>query len=110
MTTNDDMPPRQPDEDESLEKLLGDVLDLVDQTVERITDAEVNERLREVLSQSGYTGQLTDPWPPHRIELNCSMDAGIASEHHAGADLTAAARANAKLSSERLQQAPGLLT
>ena len=104
MTTNDDMTPRQPDEDEPVEELFGDALDIVDEAVARITDAEVNEHLRKVLIQSGYTGQLTGLWPPHRIELNYSMDV-IASEHRAIADLAATARANAKLSSERLQQA-----
>ena len=63
MTTNGDMTPRQRDEDEPLEELVGDVLDLVDETVARITDAEVNEHLRKVLNQSGYAGteQLTGP-------------------------------------------------
>jgi hypothetical protein len=57
MTTNDDMTPRQPDENEQLE-LVGDPLDLVDEIVARITDADVYEHLRKVLSQSGYTGPL----------------------------------------------------
>jgi hypothetical protein len=105
MTTNDDMTPRQPDEDEPIEKLFSDTLDHVDETVARITDAEVNEHLRKVLSQSGYTGQLTDPWPQDRIELDYSMAAGIAAEHRAIADLAATARVNTELSSERLQQA-----
>jgi NAD dependent epimerase/dehydratase family len=55
MTTNDDMTPRQPDENEPLEQ-IGDELDLVDETVARITNTEVNEHLRKVLSRSGYGG------------------------------------------------------
>lgn len=59
MTSNDDINPRQPDEDEPIEELLGDVLDLVDKTVSRITDAEVDEHLRKALSRSGYTEGLS---------------------------------------------------
>jgi cell division septum initiation protein DivIVA len=68
MTTNGDMTPRQRDEDEPIEELLGDVLDLVDKTVARITDTEVDEHLRKVLNQSGYNGQLTDLWGEYDAE------------------------------------------
>jgi len=37
----------------ALEHLSGDALDLVDETVARITDAEVEEHLGRVLDQSG---------------------------------------------------------
>ena len=65
MTTNDDMNPRQPDEDEPIEELLGDVLDLVDKTVARITDAEVDEHLRKALSQPGNPSQIPALWRRH---------------------------------------------
>jgi glycosyltransferase involved in cell wall biosynthesis len=113
MTTNDDMTPRQPGEDEPLEQLFSGVFDLVDKTVARITDAEVNEHLRMVLSDSGYTSaeQLTGLWQPLRSEsetfadLNCSMDAAITPKQGSIADLMAIAQANAKVSGERLRQA-----
>jgi DNA-directed RNA polymerase specialized sigma24 family protein len=68
VTTNDDKLFRQRDEDEPLEDLIGDVLDLADQTVARITDAEVDEHLRAVLTQSGYagTGEPAGPAEPGR--------------------------------------------
>jgi vacuolar-type H+-ATPase subunit H len=117
MTTNDDMTPRQPDEGEPLEDLLGDEIDRVDQAVARITDAEVNERLRKALGQAGYTGQFPAQRPrliepSVMVDLICQTGPAMAPEHAAAADLLATARANAKLSweraelsSQRLQQA-----
>ena len=60
MTTDDDMTPRQPGKDKPLEQLPDDAVDFVDETVARITDAEVNEHLRKVLSQAGYTAMAAD--------------------------------------------------
>jgi hypothetical protein len=117
MTTNDDMTPRQPDEGEPLEDLLGDEIDRVDQAVARITDAEVNERLRKALSQAGYVGQFPAQRPrliepSVMVDLICQTGPAMAPEHAAVADLLATARASAKLSweraelsSQRLQQA-----
>jgi DivIVA domain-containing protein len=51
------MPLRQQDENEPPEQLFADVLDLVDKTVARVTDAEVGEHLRRVLNQTGHDGQ-----------------------------------------------------
>lgn len=51
---NHDMPPRQPDENEPLDHPARDVLDGIDETVARITDANVDEHLRKVLDQAGY--------------------------------------------------------
>src|SRR5690348_343647 len=59
MTTDGDMPLRQQDENEPLEQVFAAVLDLVDKTVARVTDAEVGEHLRRVLNQTGHGGQLT---------------------------------------------------
>jgi vacuolar-type H+-ATPase subunit E/Vma4 len=56
----DDLP-HQPDEDEPIKHEAGDVLDFIDETVSRITDANVDEHLRKVLDQAGYShGQHTD--------------------------------------------------
>jgi excisionase family DNA binding protein len=44
------MPPRQPDED----RPARDVLDLIDETVAQITDADVSTQLRKALSRAGY--------------------------------------------------------
>jgi ERCC4-related helicase len=52
-SSNDDMPPRQPDENEPLDHPARDVLDFIDETVGRITDAEVEEHLSKVLDQTG---------------------------------------------------------
>lgn len=46
---NGDMPPRPPADDKPPEHPTHDVLDFIDQTVARITDAEVDERLRRIL-------------------------------------------------------------
>lgn len=46
---NGDMSPRQLADDKPLEHPTHDVLDFIDQTVARITDAEVDERLRGIL-------------------------------------------------------------
>jgi cell division septum initiation protein DivIVA len=56
MTTDGDTHLPQPDESEPLEQLFADVFTLVDKTVARITDAEVDEHLRSVLNQSGHSG------------------------------------------------------
>ena len=117
MTTNDDMPPRQPDEDEPIEELLGDVLDLVDETVARITDAEVDVHLRKALSRTGNTGQVASVWlrrlsKPRAADLNCQIGAPANSpDHDAIADFMATQReneylswVNAALASQRLQQ------
>ena len=76
----------------------------------RITDTEVNEHLRKVLSQSGYIGQAADRRPPNRMDgslvsMSFSMGATLTPEQGAIAGLVATARANARLASERLQQA-----
>jgi RNA polymerase sigma-70 factor (sigma-E family) len=108
MTTHDDMTPRQPDENEQLEELFGDALDLVDETVARITDAEVNEYLRKALGQAGYTGRLTGLWQPGSTDVPdvlADLTDPIVLGPGTVADMVAAAKANAKLSSERLQQA-----
>lgn len=65
-SANHDMPPRQPDENESAETPARDELDYIDQTVAQITDADVDERLRDVLSQTGYRSRHAGgtPEPP----------------------------------------------
>ena len=114
MTTNDDMTPRQPDEGEPLEDLLGDEIDRVDQAVARITDAEVNERLRKALSRAAFAGQSPAQWPRPiessvMAELICQTGPAMAPEHAAVADLLATARANARLSGQRLRRADEVL-
>jgi outer membrane protein OmpA-like peptidoglycan-associated protein len=82
MTTNGDMTPRQPDGEEPVEQLFGDVFDLVDETVARITNAEIDEHLRRVLSKKGKNSQPTDLWQAYNadrcvafLDLDGSVDA-----------------------------------
>jgi len=56
MTAKDGMPPRQPD-DEPFGPLFVDAFDLIDQAVEQITDAEVDEHLRRVLREADRSSQ-----------------------------------------------------
>ena len=48
-SANHDMPPRQPDE--PVDHPAPDFLDYIDETVTRITNADVDEHLRKVLDQ-----------------------------------------------------------
>jgi hypothetical protein len=52
-SSNDDMPPRQPDENEPLYHPARDVLDFIDEIVGQITDAEIQEHLSKVIDQTG---------------------------------------------------------
>ena len=99
MIPNDDMPPRQPDEDEPLEHEAGDVLDFIDETVAQITDADVDEHLRKVLDRAGYR---TDP----SLRFNSIMEFQAGSSQDNMADLiAAAARMQVEPWRERLRQA-----
>lgn len=53
--TNGDMPQRQPDRDKPRDPPDRDDLHIIDETVARITDAEVDEHLLNVLAQAGYS-------------------------------------------------------
>lgn len=61
MTTND-MTTQPHGEPEPLEQMFGEVFDLVDETVDRVTDDEVGDRLRQVLAAAGYE----DPGDSHQ--------------------------------------------
>ena len=61
-SANHDTPPRQPDENQQTDPAR-DELDLIDETVAQITDADVDERLRNVLSQAGYRSRHTGATP-----------------------------------------------
>jgi hypothetical protein len=74
MIPNDDMPPRHPDEDEPLKDEAGDILDFIDKTVAQITDADVDEHLRNVLDQAGYSREQHTGPPMMRVIA--SEDAG----------------------------------
>src|SRR6266851_7883642 len=63
MTTNGDMTPHRPDDQEPLARLFGEVFDLIDETVTRITDGEVEDQLRRVLDQPGRPPRR--PQAPH---------------------------------------------
>lgn len=83
MTTNSDKFPRQPDDREPLnEHAAGDELDLVDETVAKITDAEVEEQLRRVLDQSASV--------PERIwhDLQADRPLSVLDAHGTSADFT----------------------
>ncbi|MEU7615360.1 tetratricopeptide repeat protein [Micromonospora rifamycinica] len=59
MTTNDATP--YPMEDpEQLGQAFGEVFDLVDETVEGVTDAEIEQRLRQLLADPATSGQAVD--------------------------------------------------
>lgn len=51
---NGGMSPHRPADDEPLARPAHDVLDFIDQTAARITDAEVDERLREILGRADH--------------------------------------------------------
>jgi diguanylate cyclase (GGDEF)-like protein len=51
--TNSDVMPYPMEEPDRLGELFGEVFDLVDKTVQGVTDAEVEERLRELLADAG---------------------------------------------------------
>lgn len=61
MTTSGDLPVQQPDDNEPFEQLLADALSLVDTTAALITDTEVDEHLRSVLSHAEDGDQRTGP-------------------------------------------------
>jgi DNA-directed RNA polymerase specialized sigma24 family protein len=56
MTTND-MVPRRPDGQEPPSRLLREVFDLIDETVEHVTDDEVHARLSLLLDATDYGDQ-----------------------------------------------------
>lgn len=62
MTTNE-MPPYSPGEPEPLGQLFREVLDMIDESVDRITDDEVDERLRRLLAEAGYDDGRPEPAP-----------------------------------------------
>jgi DNA replication protein DnaC len=59
MTTHDATPYPSPDEPERIGQLFGEVFDLVDETVDGITDAEVDRALRQVYAD-GELGQTAN--------------------------------------------------
>lgn len=61
-SANHDTPTSQPDENQQTDPAR-DELDLIDETVAQITDADVDERLRNVLSQAGYRSRHTGVTP-----------------------------------------------
>lgn len=65
-SANRDMPPQQPHENPPADNPARDELDLIDETVAQITDADVDERLRSILSRAGYHSRHADatPTPP----------------------------------------------
>jgi len=65
-SANHDMPPRQPDENEPVDHPAPDFLDYIDETVTRITNADVDEHLRKVLDQSGYRSRQIEAPPLNR--------------------------------------------
>jgi hypothetical protein len=61
--STDDMASHQPGEQEPLGQLFREVLDLVDETVEQVTDDDVDARLRQLLDTSCYCRQAVGPGP-----------------------------------------------
>ncbi len=109
MTTTGDMPPRQPEDDEPVDQLFGEVFTLVDETVARITDAEVDEHLRRALNQSGHGGQLTDP--PHRYTKGVTLTAELFDAIEVNAARTGNhKRAAVRMSRLAVQAQPGGMT
>lgn len=58
---NHDVPPRQPDTNMPLDGRDRDVLDFIDETVARITDADVEGHLRKILDQAARPRQRDKP-------------------------------------------------
>jgi hypothetical protein len=56
-STSNDMPPRQPNE--PADHPVRDELDIIDETVARIADADIDKHLRQVLDRAGYRARLT---------------------------------------------------
>jgi hypothetical protein len=66
---NHNTPPRRPQENEPTGKPARDALDVIDETVAQITDAEIGEHLRRVLTQAGYRpGHTAEASPPEQAE------------------------------------------
>jgi vacuolar-type H+-ATPase subunit H len=73
MTANGDMPPCQPGNGDTPDRVNGDDLDAVDETVAKITDAEVAKNLQRVLNQyaliAGTPEQMR--WPEINLRGMC---------------------------------------
>jgi hypothetical protein len=62
--TADDTTPRRAEAQASADKLFHEVLGLIDEIVERVTDDEVEARLRKVLDAGGYLTRAADASEP----------------------------------------------
>jgi len=116
MTTTDDVTPDSTDEPDRIGRLFGEVFDLVDETVRDVSDAEVDERLAQLLADVGriepgildrferrltggeQSGGVVDPEsrikdmttdPNDLVDVNCSLK--IAWEQLAAAQMAASA-------------------
>jgi hypothetical protein len=56
-----DMTPHPPDQPEPIEHLFRKVFDLVDETIDGITDIEVDDRLRRLLAEAGCDDSQPEP-------------------------------------------------
>lgn len=67
-SANNDMPPQLPGEDEPSVRPDRDVLDFINETAMRISDADVDEHLHKVLDQAGYRSRQGDSTRPARSD------------------------------------------
>jgi hypothetical protein len=112
--TNGDMTPRQPDDQEPLAQLFGELFDLVDETVERVTDDDVEEHLRRVLGQTGYgspgTPELSCPDNPKALAYqpgwgDAAAAAIVDGAHRRAAMITMTAQLKAEACNDEAQSA-----
>jgi hypothetical protein len=89
----DDMLPGQTGDDESLEQLLRDVCELADETVRRITDAEVDARLQRLLDQTGHSSATT---PDPGLVVNPDPACALRAAQHEAAEILAVAHRKAR--------------
>jgi hypothetical protein len=67
-STSNDMPPRQPNENEPADHPARDELDIIDEAVARITDDDIEKHLRQVLDRAGCrSGRAPGAQPPSGI-------------------------------------------
>src|SRR5260370_20922818 len=106
MPTNGDMFPCTPGDRDTPDRVIRDELDAVDETVAKITDAEVEEQLRRVLDQSGHAGPIPEQvWQDFRVgqfsvpaACGASTDASlIPAAKQTAAEIVGAARRRARL-------------
>src|SRR5260370_18716799 len=114
MPTNGDMFPCTPGDRDTPDRVIRDELDAVDDTVAKITGAEVEEQLRRVLDQSGHAGPIPEQvWQDFNADplsvlgaYGESTDASrVAAASQTAVEIVSAARWRARLLEEQTRAA-----